>query len=86
MLSLRVKLALVTLVSLVVAVTSEETLGASRPGVGSSGGPVGSRMIRTLRADRKRGRFMLSLRVKLALVTLVSLVVAAVVGGNGWSV
>jgi hypothetical protein len=29
---------------------------------------------------------MLSLRVKLALVTLVSLVVAAVVGGNGWSV
>jgi hypothetical protein len=29
---------------------------------------------------------MLPLRVKLALVTLVSLVVAAVVGGNGWSV
>jgi hypothetical protein len=29
---------------------------------------------------------MLSLRVRLALVTLVSLVVAAVVGGNGWSV
>jgi hypothetical protein len=29
---------------------------------------------------------MLSLRVKLALVMLVSLVVAAVVGGNGWSV
>ena len=29
---------------------------------------------------------MLSLRVKLALVTLASLVVAAVAGGNGWSV
>ena len=29
---------------------------------------------------------MLSLRVKLALVMLVSLVAAAVVGGNGWSV
>jgi hypothetical protein len=29
---------------------------------------------------------MLSLRVKLTLVTLASLVVAAVVGGNGWSV
>jgi hypothetical protein len=29
---------------------------------------------------------LVSLRVKLALVTLVSLVVAAAVGGNGWSV
>jgi len=29
---------------------------------------------------------MLSLRVKLALVTLASLVAAAVVGGNTWSV
>jgi hypothetical protein len=29
---------------------------------------------------------MLTLRVKLALVTLVSLVVAAAAGGNGWSV
>jgi hypothetical protein len=29
---------------------------------------------------------MLSVRVKLALVTLGSLVVAAVAGGNGWSV
>jgi hypothetical protein len=29
---------------------------------------------------------MLSVRVKLALVTLASLVVAAVVGGNTWSV
>ncbi len=29
---------------------------------------------------------MLSLRVKLALVTLASLVVAALVGGNTWSV
>jgi hypothetical protein len=29
---------------------------------------------------------MVSLRVKLALVTLVSLLVAAVVGGNTWSV
>jgi hypothetical protein len=29
---------------------------------------------------------MLSLRVKLTLITLASLVVAAVVGGNGWSV
>jgi hypothetical protein len=29
---------------------------------------------------------MLSLRVQLALVTLASLVVAAVVGGNTWSV
>jgi hypothetical protein len=32
------------------------------------------------------GAVMLSPRVKLALVTLASLVVAAVVGGNGWSV
>jgi hypothetical protein len=29
---------------------------------------------------------MLSLRVKLTMVTLASLIVAAVVGGNGWSV
>ena len=29
---------------------------------------------------------MLSVRVKLALLTLASLAVAAVVGGNGWSV
>ena len=29
---------------------------------------------------------MLSLRVKLTLLTLASLVAAAVVGGNGWSV
>ena len=29
---------------------------------------------------------MLSLRVKLAFVTLASLVAAALVGGNGWSV
>jgi len=29
---------------------------------------------------------MVSLRVKLALVTLASLVGAALVGGNGWSV
>jgi len=29
---------------------------------------------------------MVSLRVKLALVTVASLVIAAVVGGNGWSV
>ena len=29
---------------------------------------------------------MLSLRVKLTLVMLVALVVAAVAGGNGWSV
>jgi hypothetical protein len=29
---------------------------------------------------------MLSLRVKLGVVTLASLVVAIVVGGNGWSV
>ena len=29
---------------------------------------------------------MVSPRVKLALVTLAALVVAAVVGGNGWSV
>jgi len=38
------------------------------------------------RAGREGGAFMLSPRVKLALVTLASLVVAAVVGGNGWSV
>ena len=29
---------------------------------------------------------MVSMRVKLALVTLASVVVAAVIGGNGWSV
>jgi hypothetical protein len=32
------------------------------------------------------GAVMLSLRVKVALVTLASLVVAAVAGGNTWSV
>jgi hypothetical protein len=32
------------------------------------------------------GAVTVSLRVKLALVTLAALVAAAVVGGNGWSV
>ena len=58
------------------------TLQSDRFAVLVRGGePYGS-----VRAGRKGGAAMLSLRVKLALVTLASFVVAALVGGNTWSV
>ena len=44
-------------------------------------GPKGS-----VRAETEGGAAMLSLRVKLALVTLASFAVAALAGGNTWSV
>jgi len=57
------------------------TLQSDRFAVLVRGGePYGS-----VRAGRKGGAAM-SLRVKLALVTLASFVVAALVGGNTWSV